>query len=169
MEKKVLSMAFFVALGVLLHRVEALLPLPSPWIKLGLANVMTLAALVFLGRREALVVTGVRVVIASVLAGTFLGPTFFLSLAGGMSAAAVMVWLYRSGAGPFSLIGVSVAGACAHTLAIVFCVFFLFMREEAFLRALPVFLTLALLSGVLMGVVADKITCQLARAGIVFK
>ena len=32
-------MAVLVALGVILHRVEALLPLPSPWVKLGLANI----------------------------------------------------------------------------------------------------------------------------------
>ena len=40
-------MAMMVALGVILHRLEALLPLPSPWIKLGLAKLMTLVALIF--------------------------------------------------------------------------------------------------------------------------
>ncbi|MDC1122246.1 Gx transporter family protein [Nitrospinaceae bacterium] len=35
------------ALGVILHCFEALLPLPSPWIKLGLAKLMTLVALIF--------------------------------------------------------------------------------------------------------------------------
>ena len=37
---KMMAMAIMVALGVILHRLEALLPLPSPWIKLGLANLM---------------------------------------------------------------------------------------------------------------------------------
>jgi heptaprenyl diphosphate synthase len=40
-------MAIMVALGVILHRLEALLPLPSPWIKLGLAKLMTLVELIF--------------------------------------------------------------------------------------------------------------------------
>ena len=52
-----MAMAIMVALGVILHRLEALLPLPSPWIKLGLANLMTLVALVFLGFKEAVIVT----------------------------------------------------------------------------------------------------------------
>jgi heptaprenyl diphosphate synthase len=63
-------MAIMVALGVILHRLEAVLPLPSPCIKLGLANLMTLVALVFLRFKEAVIVTFLRVVIGSIL-GTF--------------------------------------------------------------------------------------------------
>jgi heptaprenyl diphosphate synthase len=74
---KMMTMAIMVALGVILHRLEALLPLPSPWIKLGLSNLMTLVALVFLGFKEAVIVTFLRVVLGSILGGTFLGPTFF--------------------------------------------------------------------------------------------
>ncbi len=75
-DKRLVSMALLVVLGVVVqHRVEALLPLPAPWIKLGLANVMTLLALVFLGFREALIVTGMRIFLGSIIGGTFLGPT----------------------------------------------------------------------------------------------
>ncbi len=162
-------MAFLVALGVILHRVEALLPLPSPWIKLGLANVMTLAALVFLGFKEAVIVTALRVILGSVVGGTFLGPTFFLSLAGGLSAVILMAWVYRNGSGPFSLIGVSVSGAYAHTLAIALCVFAVFIREPAFLNLLPLFLTLALVSGLLTGVIAEKLIDSLRAHNIAFK
>ena len=56
--------------------------LPSPWVKLGLANLMTLMALVYLGTKEAFIVTLLRVILGSILGGTFLGPTFFLSLVG---------------------------------------------------------------------------------------
>ena len=44
-DRKIVIMALMVALGVILHRLEALLPLPTPWVKLGLANLMTLMAL----------------------------------------------------------------------------------------------------------------------------
>ena len=40
-------MAIMLALGVILHCLEALLLLPSPWIKLGLVKLMTLVALIF--------------------------------------------------------------------------------------------------------------------------
>ncbi|NIQ97346.1 MAG: Gx transporter family protein, partial [Desulfuromonadales bacterium] len=122
-------MALLVALGVVLHRVEALLPLPSPWIKLGLANIMTLLAVVYLGFRDALVVTALRVVLGSLLGGTFLGPTFFLSFAGGMAATGVMAGMYRLGARRFSLVGVSVAAAVAHTLAVAACVYLFFIQQ----------------------------------------
>ena len=69
-----MTMAIMVALRVILHRLEALLPLPSPWIKLGLANLMTLVALVFLGFKEAVIVTFLRVVIGSILKGDFFRP-----------------------------------------------------------------------------------------------
>ena len=65
------------ALGIILHRLEVLLPLPTPWVKLGLANLMTLMALTYLGTREAFILTLLRVILGSILAGTVLGPTFF--------------------------------------------------------------------------------------------
>ena len=61
--RRITILALIVALGVVLHRLEALIPLPSPWVKLGLANVMTLVTLVFLGFRDALTVTILRVIL----------------------------------------------------------------------------------------------------------
>jgi heptaprenyl diphosphate synthase len=75
-----MPIAIRVALGVISHRLEALLPLPSPGIKLGLANLMTLVALVFLRFIEAVIVTFLRVVIGSILRGTFFRPDFFSEL-----------------------------------------------------------------------------------------
>ncbi len=160
--------ALLVGLGVVLHRLEALLPLPTPWVKLGLANIMTLIALVFLGFRAAVEVTLLRVLLGSVLGGTFLSPTFFLSLAGGLASVAVMGLLYREGRRAFSLVGISVAAAYAHTTAIFICVFYLFIHQGAFLNLLPVFLTFSLISGILTGLLANNITRHLTHAGISF-
>ena len=129
---KMMTMAIMVALGVILHRLEALLPLPSPWIKLGLANLMTLVALIFLGFKEAVIVTFLRVVLGSILGGTFLGPTFFLSLVGGIAAILVMGMLYKVGKNRMSLIGISILGAYTHTLATSLCLIFSYLREFFF-------------------------------------
>ncbi len=160
--------ALLVGLGVILHRMEALLPLPTPWVKLGLANIMTLIALVFLGFRAAVEVTLLRVLLGSVLGGTFLSPTFFLSLAGGLASVAVMGLLYREGRRAFSLVGISVAAAYAHTTSIFVCVFYLFIHQGAFFNLLPVFLTFSLISGILTGLLANNITRHLTNAGISF-
>ena len=166
--KRMAVIALLVGLGVVLHRMEALLPLPTPWVKLGLANIMTLVALVYLGFRAAVEVTLLRVLLGSVLGGTFLSPTFFLSLAGGLASVAVMGLLYREGQRAFSLVGISVAAAYAHTTAIFLCVFYLFIHQGAFFNLLPVFLTFSLISGILTGLLANNITRHLSNEGISF-
>jgi heptaprenyl diphosphate synthase len=158
---KMMTMAIMVALGVILHRLEALLPLPSPWIKLGLSNLMTLVALVFLGFKEAVIVTFLRVVLGSILGGTFLGPTFFLSLVGGIAAILIMGMLYKIGKTHISLIGISIFRAYTHILATSLCVYYFLIRESSFLTLLPFFFSLALLTGVLTGSIANKLSRQM--------
>jgi heptaprenyl diphosphate synthase len=158
---KMMTMAIMVALGVILHRLEALLPLPSPWIKLGLANLMTLVALIFLGFKEAVIVTFLRVVLGSILGGTFLGPTFFLSLVGGIAAILVMGMLYKVGKNRMSLIGISILGAYTHTLATSLCVYYFLIRESSFFTLLPFFFSLALVTGILTGSIANTLTRQM--------
>ena len=155
--QKLLILAILVGLGVVLHRIETLLPLPSPWVKLGLANVMTLVALVWFGFREALIVTLLRIFLGAVFGGTFLGPTFFLSLAGGLAAVSMMGLVHHLGKPWFSLVGVSVSAAYAHTTAIFLCVFLFFIPQKTFLQLLPVFLTFSLVTGILTGILANHV------------
>ena len=74
---RITILSLIVALGVVLHRLEILIPLPSPWIKLGLANVTTLVTLIFFGLRDAVTVTLLRIMLGSIVGGTFLSLTFF--------------------------------------------------------------------------------------------
>ena len=74
---RITILSLIVALGVVLHRLEILIPLPSPWIKLGLANVMTLVTLIFFGLRDALTAILLRIMLGSIVGGTFLSLTFF--------------------------------------------------------------------------------------------
>ena len=134
-----MTMAIMVPLGVISHRLEALLPIPSPWIKLGLANLMTLVALIFLGFKEAVIVTFLRVVIGSILGETFLGPTFFLILVGGIAAILIMGVLYKTAKNQMSLISISIFGAYTHTLATSLCVYYFLIRESSFFTLLPFF------------------------------
>ena len=85
---------------------------------------MTLMALIYLGTREAFIVTLLRVILGSILAEIFLGPIFFLNLAGGLAGTAIMCGIYNSGIGPFSLVGISICGAYTHTSITAICVYF---------------------------------------------
>ena len=167
--RRILTLSLIVALAVVLHRLDALIPLPSPWIKLGFANVMTLITLIFFGFRDALTVTLLRIVLGSIIGGTFLSPTFFLSLFGGIAAVFTMSWIYYRGKSPFSLVGVSVCAAYTHTLTTVACIYFFWIQQEFFFKLLPSFFTFTLIAGVFTGIIGNFITKQLIAKQVVFK
>lgn len=88
--KKLVFMALLTAISLTVWVLEAQIPapVPVPGVKLGLANVVTLAAMALLGRKEAGVILLVRVVLGSLFAGSFSAILF--SLAGGVLAWAAM-------------------------------------------------------------------------------
>jgi heptaprenyl diphosphate synthase len=103
-----------VALALALHVLEAQIPAPLPWVRPGFANLMTLVALLSLGWRPALLVTIVRVVVGSLFVGSFLGPGFVLSLAGGLASTAAMSLMASGAWRLWSPLAVSAVGAVAH-------------------------------------------------------
>ena len=72
--------ALLAALAISIHIIESAFPSPLPGVKPGLANVITLFTFIRYGWQTALQVSLLRVVISSLLLGTFLSPTFLLSL-----------------------------------------------------------------------------------------
>jgi heptaprenyl diphosphate synthase len=111
--------------------------------------------------KEAVIVTFLRVVIGSILGGTFLGPTFSLSLVRGIAAILIMGMLYKIGKAHMSLIGISMFGAYTHTLVTSLCVYYFLIRESSFFTLLPFFFSFALLTGVLTGCIANTLTRQM--------
>ncbi len=104
-------MALLSALALVLYVVEAQIPFPIAGMKLGLANLVTLAAMRLLSRRDAALVLTVRILLGSFVAGTVSALVY--SITGGAAAFAVMALL----TGRFSdqqLWVVSVFGAIAH-------------------------------------------------------
>jgi heptaprenyl diphosphate synthase len=87
-----------------------------PFLRLGLANVVTVVVLVGCGAWYALLVTGLRVVASGVLTGTLLGPTFAMALAGGLGAWVVMSGVWVGGRWVIGPLGLSVLGALSHNV-----------------------------------------------------
>ena len=84
--------ALLAALAITIHILESAFPRPLPGIKPGLANVITLVTFLLFDWKSALQVSLLRVVIGSLVLGTFLSPTFLLSLSGAcMSLAALLL------------------------------------------------------------------------------
>ncbi len=149
-------------LAIGLHVFEAALPSLGPWFKPGLANLVTLLALVQMGPKAAFSLALGRIIAGSFFIGTLFTPTFVISMAGGLVAALTMIatwrWIPR-----ISLVGVSLAGALAHMAAQFFTVESLFIHQAAIYYALPPLLLLSCATGWMNGALAGYISARLGH------
>jgi len=152
-------------LAVSMHVLEAGLPGLGPWLKPGLANVVTLVTLVLLGPGAALALAITRVFAGSMLIGTMLTPTFVMSLSGALGAALVMLAAWRRVPG-ISLIGISLLGAIAHMLVQFAVVESLFIRQPAIYYLLPPFLLVSCITGWVNGAIATYVTNNITNKAI---
>lgn len=154
--------AHLAALAIVIHVAEAALPSPIPGVKPGLANVITVAALMTDGWRVAAWVTVLRCLAGSLLLGSFLSPTFCLSLAGAAAAIAALGaarWLPGIGA-----LGLSVVAALAHMAAQFLVAWALFVPHPGLVYLLPPLMTVAALTGGINGILAHMMLHRLHEA-----
>ncbi|MBF0455734.1 MAG: Gx transporter family protein [Magnetococcales bacterium] len=156
-----LLIAYLAAAAVAAHILEAAIPAPGPWFKIGLANMFTLVAFFHLGWSAAALVSLMRVMAGSLLLGTFLSPTFFLSLSGAIGAVLVMglVPLLPFRVGP---VGVSILASLTHMVCQVVVAWWLIIGHDGIFLALPWFLIGSWFTGLLNGLLAYLILTRLA-------
>lgn len=159
--------AWLSALAISIHLLESALPSPIAGVKPGLANVVTLVVLFQFGWRLALWVHVLRVLVGSLLLGTFLSPTFFLSLSGAVASIVILLSMHSlARIIPLSPIGYSIPAALAHMYAQFWVAYFLFIQHEALFNLLPIFMTAALVFGLVTGVCAQFVLAQLQVAPV---
>lgn len=152
--KRVERLALWTAVGVVLAGLERLVPPPLPWIRLGLANGAALVVLVVHGWRAALGVNLLRAVVVGFLFGTWASPAVALSLAGAAVAVPAMEAVRRIGGGHVGPVGMSAAGAFVHMLVQFALAALLFVRSASLLAFAGPSLVAAVVSGVLVGLLA---------------
>ena len=160
--RKIVYIALLVSMSVVLHTLEEMVPLPSPWIKLGISNIAALLALALLGFQEAIIVTLLRVLIGSILFGTFLSPTFMLSLMGGISSTVIMGLSYKFFQRHFSLIGISLFGAYTHTSVVIILVYYFIIHHIELFYLFPIFLMFSAVTGIINGIIANHLALKVA-------
>lgn len=149
-------MAMLLALAIALGLAESLV-LPAlgvPGAKWGLANIISLVVLVGHGYRPALTILLLRVVLVSLVAGTFLGIGFWLSLGAGLASLSVMALLFKVRG--FGLLGISISGAVSHNL-VQLGIYALLIRSAGVFYLFPPLLLISLLTGSLTGIAVQKI------------
>jgi heptaprenyl diphosphate synthase len=157
--------ALLSAYAIGLHGLESLLPSPVPWLKFGLANIITLITLMLYGFRAAIMVTLIRVLISSLLFGTFPGPAFILSLGGGVVSTTAMAAVLSVSRGLFSAVGLSLIGAFFHNMTQLFLAYFLLVqRIEPILFITPLIMLIGTLTGLLNGTVSELVIRKVKKS-----
>ncbi len=112
--EKLSLVALATVFELVLFVLDSAIPKPIPWIKIGLANIVTLALLIGAGWRTAAAVHFLRILIGAVFRGGLFAPFFLLSFSGGAMSFLVMVVAVRWAMPVLGFVGVSFLGALAH-------------------------------------------------------
>lgn len=153
MSKKVARMGVFIALAMIFSYIEVLIPFNFgiPGVKLGIANIVTVTSLYIFSTGEAFGISVIRIVLMGILFGN--GMSLLYSLAGGLLSFLAM-WIGKK-TNWFSVMGVSVAGGVFHNVGQILAVM-LVMKNSVFVAYLPVLLVAGLVTGYLIGFLANK-------------
>lgn len=158
--------ALLSAYALALHGFESLIPMPIPWLRVGLSNIITITTFILFGFRSAMMVTLIRVIIASIFSGSFLGPGFILSMGGGVSSILAMGSVFYVMPGLFGPVGLSLIGALFHNLSQLFLAYVLFIRKiEPVLLITPFLILIGTITGTINGLVADLLIKGLKNNG----
>lgn len=158
MRNRVAYFGMFTALALIFSYVETLIPISFgiPGVKLGLANLIIVAALYKMALKEAYLLSVVRVLLAGFLFGNYF--SILYSLSGALLSLSVMALLKKNGG--FSVIGVSIAGGVFHNIGQLFVAM---LAVETFQVAyyVPVLLVAGLLTGLVIGILAQELLRRL--------
>ena len=149
--KKVAFYGIFTALAIIMGYVESMVPVPVPipGIKLGLANVITVIVLYYMGAKASIGISLIRIFVSSLLFSGFAG--FLYSLAGCILSIAVMIAAKRTD--KFGINGISMLGGVAHNTGqiVVAC---LVVNNFKLMLYYPALLISGVITGLIVGVVA---------------
>ena len=156
--------ALLAALALIFSYIEVLIPFNPgiPGIKLGIANLVIIIALYYLGPKYALTVNLVRICIAGLLFNGVFGALY--SLSGGLLSWVVMVLLKKTGV--FSVTGVSMAGGVAHNLGQLLTAAFIVSNIKVFIY-FPVLIFSGLICGTLIGILSYLILKKLPDKSVI--
>ncbi len=166
--KKTYKIAILVSIASVLQICESFIPHPIPGLRLGLANMLTLVALVTLGFRAALEIAVLRTILSALIMGTFMSPTFILSFLAAVASSLVMGMLYWMSAFHrryrLSLIGISILGALSHNMVQLCLAYLLLVKHRGIFVFAPWLCIGAVVMGLITGVVARRVCIRLKES-----
>lgn len=162
--RKLSQCGLLVALALVLSLIERLIPLqlivPIAGIKLGLANIVILFALIMLDIKQTAVIFICRIVLSSIFAGSFTG--FLFSFLGGLFSIIIMYILLKWEGKLFSFYGISIAGAAAHNIGQIIAAIFV-LNSVYIVAYLPMLLICSFPLGFITGYTAKIVINHLKQ------
>lgn len=152
--KRITLYGMLIALAMILSFVESLIPitLGVPGIKLGLANLVVIVALLTLGEKEAFVISFMRMILVSFTFGNM--STLMYSVAGGVLSFLAMLIIKRTG--KFSGLSISIVGGIMHNVGQIMMAF-LIVKTRGVFAYLPFLLLAGSIAGTLIGILSHMI------------
>lgn len=148
--KKLTTCGILVAVAMIVSLLERYVPLDIvlPGLKLGLANIVTVYAILRIGKKEAFMIFLTRVVLVGIVSGRV--SSLLFSILGGLFAWGIMCILAPFVEKDISVIGLSIAGAAFHNIGQIIAGF-ITIGNLSILSYLPYLLFLSIPVGFITG------------------
>lgn len=151
--RRYVYLAIILSLAIVLGIIESFIPQFIPGFRLGLANIATLIVLYLYGKKDALILSMLRVLLVSILIGRFLSITFYMSLGGAIFAYIIMIIMKQLN---FNIITVSISGAIFHVFGQIIAGSIVLSNALMF-TYMPILLVLSLVTGALNGFISSRV------------
>ena len=163
--KKIVCLAMLVSMALVLSVIDARIPLlPAlPGVKIGLASIITLIILRFIGWKEALLVVLLRCLLAWFFHGSPVA--LVLSLCGAISSTLLMTVLFCGFPRCFSLKGISIAGAVTHNVGQIAAASVI-MHTPYIILYLPWLIVAGGIAGYCIGYCSERICGVIRKTGL---
>ncbi len=151
--RELVLLSLLLAIAIVLRLFENAFPFPVqlPGAKLGLANSITIIALLFFGTMKTSIFLAARLLLVALITTGLFTPGFFIGLGGAAFSFLLMALACRTRL--FSPIGIGILGACAHNCGQLLVAMFL-MQTTLLLNYLPLLLLVAIPTGISTGLLA---------------
>ena len=149
--KKLTLLAMMITFAIILSYIESKIPafVAIPGVKIGLANIVVIFVLFKLGIKEAIVISGVRVFIISLLFGNPI--SLIYSIAGAFLSLTVMFILKKLT--PLKEVSLSVVGGVMHNVGQI-AVASLILETNVLVYYLPFLILSGTIAGIAVGIAA---------------
>ena len=155
-----MAMLTALALGIFVLEAQIPAPVPIPGVKLGLANIITLAAMLLLGRKDAGIILLMRIIMGSMFAGS--PASFIYSIAGGFLAYIAMCICTKFIPEKYLWLTSAISGLAHNAGQLIACI--LIVKTTQLWVYAPILAVSGIISGVFTGIAAKYLVRALRKS-----